>query len=149
MFFSGMRSQRISTNQAFIEWLQTLYKYATPFPHSSLKKTRYIHFLLFFIFFPLQYNNGASGWTLASWYVTSSSSIESTLVPVTPGDTITGIIKLENAMAVLGTYPIRQHMSNLWCVGQSSIPSIPSTPSTLSRHSLPPLPPATPGIVAD
>eukprot|EP00026_Physarum_polycephalum_P005341 Phypoly_transcript_05373.p1 GENE.Phypoly_transcript_05373~~Phypoly_transcript_05373.p1 ORF type:complete len:519 (+),score=74.53 Phypoly_transcript_05373:144-1700(+) len=50
----------------------------------------------------LQYNNGVQGWTLASWYG-SGSYTESTPVAVKPGDTITGVISLDNGVwSVLG-----------------------------------------------
>jgi hypothetical protein len=42
----------------------------------------------------LQYNNGVSGWTLASWYGVDGYYYESTPVSVNVGDVITGIIWL-------------------------------------------------------
>eukprot|EP00026_Physarum_polycephalum_P005793 Phypoly_transcript_05831.p1 GENE.Phypoly_transcript_05831~~Phypoly_transcript_05831.p1 ORF type:complete len:502 (+),score=91.96 Phypoly_transcript_05831:330-1835(+) len=50
----------------------------------------------------LQYNNGVQGWTLASWYG-SGTYTESTPVAVQPGDTITGVMSLDNGVwSVLG-----------------------------------------------
>jgi len=51
----------------------------------------------------LQLNNGVAGWTLASWYGAGSDYYHSTPAPVSPGESITGVIQqINGAWDILG-----------------------------------------------
>jgi len=61
----------------------------------------------------LQFQNGVSGWTLASWYVIGDTSAETTPFPVNVGDTITGWILLSDGIWYIYGYVNGQLVAEL------------------------------------